>query len=146
LADDDFPRFVLLNRLVSISTSHAPVAFKPPLVVGSELIAALQQRKRSGHAIEFLKADDGEKDAEETEDQRIARCTGFNFVWLRDIKISRSGQYSYAKLLLEYVDQGKRSFSVVDTQSLEGRDIAGKRNERGGVSVAHCNPTSNHPT
>jgi hypothetical protein len=146
VADDDFQRFVLLNRIVSISTSHAPVAFKPPLVAGSELLAALQQRKSQGHAIEFMKAEDAERDAEETEDERIARCAGLNFVLLRDMKITKSGQFSYAKLLLEYVDQGKRAFSVVDTESLEGRDIAGRKNERGGVSshVVIRLPTTQH--
>lgn len=146
MPDDDFQRFVLLNRLVSISTSHAPVAYKPPLVAGSTLLQALQTRKDAGHAIEFIGAKEAEKDAEETEDERITRCTGLNFILLRDMKIQKSGQHHYAKLLLEYVDQGRRTFSVVDTESLEGRDIAGKKNERGGVSthIVIRLPTTQH--
>ncbi|WP_424630053.1 hypothetical protein [Bradyrhizobium sp. SYSU BS000235] len=146
MADDDFQRFVILNRLASASTSHAPPEYKPPLVGGEALLSVLQDRKNAGHAIEFIGGADAERDADETEDARIARCSGLNFIWLRDIKVKKSGQYSYAKLLLEYVDQGKRTFSVVDTESLEGRDIAGRKNERGGVS-AHIVvrlPTTQH--
>ncbi|UQD96128.1 hypothetical protein [Bradyrhizobium japonicum] len=135
MADDDFQRFVLLNRLVSISTSHAPTAYKPPLVAASTLLEALEDRKAAGHAIEFIGAKEAERDAEETEDERIARCSGLNFILLRDMKIDQDGEYSYAKLLLEFVDHGKRTFSVVDTESLEGRDIAGEKNERGGIST-----------
>ncbi|MBB4370962.1 hypothetical protein GGD63_003759 [Bradyrhizobium sp. cir1] len=131
---EEFQRFVILNRLASISISRAPVAFKPPTVAGVELFNVLQERNEAGSAIEFFGAGDTEKDDEETEDERIARCVGHNFIWLRQIKIATSGAHRYAKLLLEFVDQSKKSFSVVDTSSLKGRNISGGKNERGGVS------------
>jgi hypothetical protein len=132
---DEFQRFVLLNRLVSRSATRAPEAFKPPIVAGLELFDILKERSESGAAIEFFGASDTERDADETDDERIVRCAGHNFIWLREIKIATHGPYKYAKLLLEYVDQSKKSFSVVDTSSLKGRDITGDKNERGGVSA-----------
>jgi hypothetical protein len=146
VAEEEIQRFVLLNRLVSVSTSRAPTAFKPPLLPGSELLSVLKERKDAGHAIEFFGSSDTEKDAEETEEERIERSKGLNFVWLRDISIEKVGQFNYANLLLEYVDQRKKSFSVVDTTSLKGRDITGGRNERGGVSahVVVRFPTTQH--
>jgi hypothetical protein len=52
VADDEFQRFVLLNRLVSRSATRAPEAFKPPIVEGSELFTILEERNASGAAIE----------------------------------------------------------------------------------------------
>jgi hypothetical protein len=134
LADEEFQRFVILNRLVSRSVSRAPEAFKPPIVEGFELFTILGERSAAGAAIEFFGATETEKDADETDDERIARCAGHNFIWLRQIEIVTKGAYKYATLLLEFVDQSKKSFSVVDTSSLKGRDITGAKNERGGVS------------
>jgi len=134
VAEDEFQRFVLLNRFVSRSATRAPEAFKPPIVEGSELFTILEERNASGAAIEFFGATETEREADETDDERIGRSAGHNFIWLREIKVVTKGAYKYANLLLEYVDQGKKSFSVVDTSSLKGRDITGAKNERGGVS------------
>jgi hypothetical protein len=134
LADEEFQRFVILNRLVSRSVSRAPEAFKPPIVEWFELFTILGERSAAGAAIEFFGATETEKDADETDDERIVRCAGHNFIWLRQIEIVTKGAYKYATLLLEFVDQSKKSFSVVDTSSLKGRDITGAKNERGGVS------------
>src|SRR6202040_1342796 len=52
VADDEFQRFVLLNRFVSRSATRAPEALKPPIVEGSELFTILEERNASGAAIE----------------------------------------------------------------------------------------------
>lgn len=128
-------RFVLLNRLVSASRSRAPVEHKPPLVEGEELVTALKERQEAKGAIEFFGKTDTEREADETDAERVARCAGLDFIWLRQIRISKRGAYKYAALLLEFVDQSKTKFSVVDTDSLKGRDISGGKNERGGISA-----------
>jgi hypothetical protein len=134
LAVEEFQRFVILNRLVSKSVSRAPEAFKPPLVEGDEVFKMLAERQQSGGAIEFFGADEKGRDADETDTDRIKRSTGHNFIWLRKISIVDRGAHRYVTMLLEFVDQAKTSFSVVDTSNLKGRDITGGKNERGGVS------------
>src|SRR6266404_6991308 len=52
VAEDEFQRFVLLNRFVSRSATRAPEVFKPPIVEGSELFPILEERNASGAAIE----------------------------------------------------------------------------------------------
>ena len=58
-----------------------------------------------------------------------------DFIWLRDISFHEEGQWQYATLLFEFIDQSKRSFSVVDIQELVGREISGKASERGSRSA-----------
>ena len=131
---DDFQRFVILNRLASKSISRAPEAFKPPLVEGHELFKMLSERQETGGAIEFFGAAETGRDADESDADRIKRNDGHNFIWLREIYITDRGTHRYVVMLLEFIDQSKTSFSVVDTSSLKGRDITGGKNERGGVS------------
>jgi len=134
LAGEEFQRFVILNRLVSRSVSRAPQAFPPPLVEGEEAFKMLQERQQGGVAIEFHGLEELGREADETDGARIKRGTGKNFVWLREMRIADKGAHRYVTMLLEFVDQTKTSFSVVDTSSLKGRDITGAKNERGGVS------------
>ena len=134
MADEVFQRFVILNHLVSRSVSRAPQAFPPPLAQGEEMFNALKERHDAGGAIEFFGGDEAGRDAGETDEQRIKRNSQYDFIWLRAIRKWDEGAHRYVTMLLEFVDQTKRSFSVVDTQSLKGRDITGERNERGGVS------------
>jgi hypothetical protein len=131
---DEFQRFVILNRLASRSVSRAPGAFPPPLIEGHEAFLMLSERQQGGGAIEFFGADEAGRDAEESDADRIKRGAGHNFIWLRQITIVDRGAHRYVTMLLEFVDQNKTSFSVVDTSNLKGRDITGGRNERGGVS------------
>ncbi len=134
MAGEEFQRFVMLNRIVSRSVSRAPQAFNPPLVEGDEMFKMLQERRQSGGAIEFFSLEELGREAEETDADRIKRGAGHNFIWLREMHIADQGAHRYATMLLEFVDQSKTSFSVVDTSNLKGRDITGGKNERGGVS------------
>jgi hypothetical protein len=83
VAEDEFQRFVLLNRPVSRAVTRAPEAFKSPIVERFELLTILEERNAKCAVIEFFGASDAEKDADETDDERIARSA-----WLREIKIA----------------------------------------------------------
>jgi len=134
VAGEEFQRFVILNHLVSRSVSRAPQAFAPPLAKGEELFGALKERHSGGLAIEFFGGEEAGRESGETDEQRIKRNAGHDFIWLRELTIWDEGSHRYATMLLEFVDQSRKSFSVVDTLSLKGRDITGAKNERGGVS------------
>ena len=134
MSAEEYQRFVMLNRLASKSVSRAPEEHKPPLIEGHEAFKMLKERQESGAAIEFFGAGETGRDAEETDADRIKRSEGHDFVWLRQITIVDRGAHRYVTMLLEFVDQSKTSFSVVDTSNLKGRDITGGKNERGGVS------------
>jgi hypothetical protein len=99
------------------------------------MFQALEERRIANSAIEFFGTPDIEREADETDDERKVRCAGLNFIWLRDAKIHQRDGFRYVELLLEYIDQQKTSFSVVDTANLNGRDISGHENERGCVSA-----------
>lgn len=128
-------RIVLINRLVARSVSKAPSHAKVPIASGKSMFDALDDRRKAHSAIEFFGTSDLERDADESEEERKARCAGLNFIWLRDLRIHQRDGFRYVQLLLEYVDQEKTSFSVVDTANLTGRDISGHENERGCVSA-----------
>jgi hypothetical protein len=135
LKPGEFQRFVLLNRLVSTSSTRAPAEHKAPTIPGAELLEVLKRRKETNVAIEFLGVIDSEKDAEAGDEQRITRGAGHDFIWLREIRIVTRGNWRYATLLFEFVDQSKESFSVVDTKKLSGRQISGQEDERGSLSA-----------
>src|SRR5262249_22746050 len=117
-------RLVLLNRLVSRSLSRAPDEYKPPIVPATELFGVISTRNAKGQAIEFFGLQETGKD-EETEEARIARGKGCDFIFLRQMKIEERQNWKFATLLFEFVDAHKRSFSVVDIDKLTGRDIQG---------------------
>jgi len=130
-------RFVLLNRLVSRSTSHAPPEHKPPMVPGSESLSVIDARHKKNWAIEFFGLHETQDDFEKGDDARIKRGQKdhLDFIWLRDIAFDDQSPWRYAILLFEFIDQSKRSFSVVDTQKLTGREISGNASERGSRSA-----------
>ncbi|MCA1433452.1 hypothetical protein I6F33_10730 [Bradyrhizobium sp. BRP20] len=130
-----FQRIVLLNGLVARSISKAPSHAKVPIVSGKSMFDALEERRKAAWAIEFFGKSETERESEETDDERKIRCAGLNFIWLRDLKCHTRDGFRYYQLLLEYVDQQKTTFSVVDTANLNGRDISGHENERGCVSA-----------
>jgi len=74
-----FQRIVLLNHLVSRSTSHAPQEFKPPVHTGAELLEVIQRRRTKKWAIEYFGT---ERDDAEDEDARVSQGIGHNFIRL----------------------------------------------------------------
>jgi hypothetical protein len=135
MAEEEHQRFVLLNRIVSFSTSHAPEEHKPPMVPAAEALAIIEKRHQKNWAIEFFGLQETAKDVEKGEDDRIKRGKGYDFLWLRDIRFQDKAPWRYAILLFEFIDQSKRSFSVVDTLKLTGREISGNDAERGSRSA-----------
>ncbi len=135
MADAPFERFVLLNRLVSSSSTRAPEEHKPPTIAGHELFDAIEKRRQKGWAIEFLGLPETEIEAERGEAARIASGKGYDFISLRKTAFENQAPWHFVTLLLEYVDASKRSFSVVHTENLTGRDISGDEHERGSRSA-----------
>lgn len=135
MTTEENQKYVLLNRLVSRATSRAPDDCKPPMTTANEALAVISARMAKKWAIEFPTVPDRDRDEGETEDQRIARCKGNNFIWLRQMQYIRKPPWEFCVLLFEYVDASKASFSVVDIDQLTGREISGRDNERGSVSA-----------
>jgi hypothetical protein len=126
MAENAPTRVILLNRLVSTSTSRAPQEHHPPTVAGSELIQILDHRREGNLAIEFLGATD-----DDDEKKRLANGKGHSFIRLSRLKVKDAEDFTYATLLIEYVDETVRSLPVVHTETYEGREIAGDPSEYG---------------
>ncbi len=135
MADDGVQRFVLLNRLVSQSSTRAPEEHKPPTIPGDELFGVIEKRRKEGWAIEFLGLPETEIEAEKGETARIASGKGYDFLFLRQITTEERPPWNFVTMLLEYVDASKSSFSVVHTENLTGREISGAEEERGSRSA-----------
>lgn len=125
-------RLILLNRLVSRSMSRAPQEHKPPIHGAAELFELIDGRRKAGLAIEFL----GLKDRDDDEKTRLTEGKGHDYVALRDFGIEQRPAASYAKLLVEFVDQSAKAFPVVDTSTFAGRELSGEESERG-ATAAH---------
>jgi len=127
---DDNRRIVLLNTLVSRSTTRAK-AHAPPTIPALDLFRLLERRRTKRVAIEFYRADDDVDDAE-----RIVLGRGHDFIRLRHLRIEEDGaEFCDVILLIEFVDWSRRSFPVVDTNTYDGREIEGEESERGGTTA-----------
>ena len=137
MAEELHQRFVLLNSLVSRSTSHAPPEHKPPMVPGAESLAVIEARHKKNWAIEFFGLHETPDEYQKGDEARIKRGQKdhLDFIWLRDITFHERLPWRYVISLFEFIDQSKRSFSVVDTQKLTGREISGNASERGSRSA-----------
>lgn len=132
-AIEGFQRIVLLNHLISRSATHAPNEFKPPAHPAKELLEILQKRRTRKVAVEYLGSG---RDANNDEPERIAKGAGHNFIRLSQFRFDQVGDRTFAVMLFEYVDFTQSSFPVVDTVTFDGREIAGKTEERG-AAAAH---------
>jgi hypothetical protein len=127
-----YQRIVLLNSLVSRSASHAPPEHHAPVHAAEELLGIIEKRRQKKWATEYL----GAEQDDESEDDRVSRGVGHNFVRLRHLRTEQHGSYPFVVMLFEYVDQSLRSFPVVHTVNFTGREIAGEAEERG-AAAAH---------
>jgi hypothetical protein len=127
LADNE--RLVLLNRLVSLSTSRARLE-RPPTHSAAELLEIMRGRVLQKIAIEHLGMRIGDDDA------LPAAVAGLSFMRLREIKFEQIESFKYVTLLIEYVNSGDKTFPVVHIETFEGREIQGAAQERG-ASTAH---------
>jgi hypothetical protein len=96
-----------------------------------DLLEIIEKRRAAKVAIEYLGAldDDDEK-------KRANNGMGHNWLRLRHMRLEEKGDYRYATMLFEFVDQGVWSFPVVHTTNFTGREIAGEEDERG-ATAAH---------
>lgn len=124
-------RIVLLNHLVSRSTTRAPAEHHPPLHSATELFEIIGKRVKDNFCIEFFDAENDEDD----DALRIQGNFGRNFIRIAKMGETASDDWNYVTLLLDYIDNSVTSFPVVDVVKYEGRDLSGGENERGSFSA-----------
>lgn len=124
-------RLIILNHIVSRSSTQAGSDHAPPTHGAEELLRILNTRRLNGEAIEYLGATDHE-------DEKIRRENGLNhdFVRLKSFNIAVMEGKSYAIMLFEHADQTQKSFPVIHRRSLTGRELSGDEEEVG-ASTAH---------
>ena len=129
----DNHRFILLNRLISISKSRARL-HSPPTHAATELLEIIDNRRSRSLAIEF----EGLTESRDSVDEklRLTQGVGYNFLRLTQMKWEGDAQSTrYVTLLFEHVDQAQRSFPVVNTTTYRGREIEGEEEERGATAI-----------
>lgn len=136
MADEDSPqRLVLLNRLVSVSSCRAAEEHKAPMLTGHEALTLIQKRHEKDWTIEFVGMHEPAGGLKDDERIKAGKKSKLDFILLREIKLEEKSGWRYAVALLEFIDQTKKSFSVVNTDSLKGREISGEAPERGSRSA-----------
>jgi hypothetical protein len=137
MADDSnkqHQRIILLNTLVSRSTTHAR-SHTPPTDRGGDLLQILEDRRSKGWALEYCgKIKDVETD-EDDDLKRIKAGQGHDYIRLCKLTFLESGDFEYATGLVEYLDTTVSKFAVVDYQTFEGHELTGKQRERGAVTA-----------
>lgn len=139
--EKEHDRIVLLNTMLSYSTSRAP-GDAPP-IGAAESIKLLDARRKKGWAIEFPGLDDKkwhrgkdeERDEEEQEKARMKAGEGLDAVRIRAVRFEEAEDYTYATVLVEALDSTARSFAVVNIENFEGREIAADPKERGSAAA-----------
>lgn len=131
MAVDSHERIILLNRLVSRSTSRSPQEHKPPVHSGQELFEILAKRVQDNNCIEFFDAENDDDD----DLARIAGNLGKNFIRISRMSKVENDNWTYVTFLLDFIDNSVKSFPVVDIVKYEGRDLSGGENERGSFSA-----------
>ena len=127
LADNE--RLVLLNRLVSLSTSRARLE-RPPTHSAAELLEIMRGRVQQDIAIEYLGLRIGDDDA------LPAAVIGLSFMRMSEMKFEQTDSFKYVTMLIEYVNSGDKTFPVVHIETFAGREIEGGDQERG-AATAH---------
>jgi hypothetical protein len=132
--DLDNQRFILLNRLISISKTRARL-YSAPTHAAAELFEIIDKRRKQKVGIEFEGLGKGEDHIDD--DVRMVHGKGYNFLRLRQMKWEgRADDTRYVTFLFEHINQDLRRFPVVHTTTFEGREIEGDAEERG-ATAAH---------
>jgi hypothetical protein len=118
-------RLVILNRLLSKTITRAPASAGAPMHSFEDLFQILQTRTNTGQALELI----GSRMQAGTPGPR-------ELIRIAKIKHMEDGDWGFATLLLEHVDEQATSFPVVNTKTYEGREIAALPDERG-ATTAH---------
>jgi hypothetical protein len=132
--DLDNQRFILLNRLISISKTRARL-YSATTHAAAELFEIIDKRRKQKVGIEFEGLGKGEDHIDD--DVRMVHGKGYNFLRLRQMKWEgRADDTRYVTFLFEHINQDLRRFPVVHTTTFEGREIEGDAEERG-ATAAH---------
>lgn len=127
-------RIVLLNHLVSRSSTRAPASVTPPRLAVLPFFQDLRKRCEKGVAIEFERLT--EKDGMD-ELARITAGRGHNLLRLRRMNIEEPTKEApgYAVMLFELLDHQRKSFPVAHIENFKGRELSGEDLETGGLSA-----------
>ncbi|MBW4096288.1 MAG: hypothetical protein HIU81_13455 [Acidobacteria bacterium] len=123
---DDNQRIVLLNWLISRSTTHAR-EHAAPTISGQSLLDILAGRLVTKQATEQMRSEEGAGGSEGEPTHSIMR--------LSDVHIETTERHRYVALLVKYLDISIREFSVEDMVDFTGREISGLESERGVTAV-----------
>src|SRR5450631_1156163 len=120
---DDHQRIVLLNWLVSTSSTRSRTHQAPP-EHPNRLLEILNARRARGWAIEYFISGNESYD---TDDLRVAAGAkaGASFLRLHEITRVESGSFHYVTLLIKHANATIKAFSVEDLLTYEGREIEG---------------------
>ncbi|MCJ2039226.1 hypothetical protein MKK55_09765 [Methylobacterium sp. J-059] len=126
-----YERLVILNHMVSRSSSKAGQEFTPPTHSAEELLGIVEMRRLLGFAVEYLGATDDT-------DEAIRAANGLNHDFIRlknSYSIEEDGR-KYIVLFFESANQMEKSLSVIHQRNFRGRQISGDEDEVG-ASTAH---------
>ena len=125
-------RTLLLNRLVSRSRTRAPEEHErhaPTHSVG-DLLEILEARRAAGVAFEHIGSI-----APGTEAEDESEALGRSLIRLARFNAQDVNGRRYYTLLIEHIDQSARTFPVVDLRTFEGRELAGRADDRGSTAA-----------
>lgn len=128
MAADEHQRIVLLNRLISKSTTKAPQGNQPHVHSARELLEIVDARRKTDGAVEYL----GLTDAE-TEDP--VKRAGADRIRLKAFSRTDMAHATDYTLLIEYIDQAVRGMTVVHLDTFNGRELTGEQEERGAYTA-----------
>ena len=131
MSDDTYKRYVLLNHMISRSTSRARTGASPPTIGANSLLALLDKRRLKGWAVEHPRGKPEKDDV-----VRLQINEGLDAIRLSDVLLDDDGAFAYASLLVEHVKASAAAFPVVHQGTWAGRELSGEEKERG-AATAH---------
>lgn len=137
---EEHQRIVLLNTMISSSTTRAR-EHKAPTLGGLHLLKILDERRKKKWAVEFFPGegktgkDDDKLNEAQLEEKRLKICAGQDCLRLRRIRFTEANGFTYATLLIEWIDASIKSFPVVHLETYDGREISGETKERGATTT-----------
>lgn len=121
----EIARSVILNRVLNRSITQAK-GRRPPFHAGEDLLDRIAHMAARGQGFENFSGDD-----EIDDDNRVAAGS---FIRASKIQKDVSDDLIYT-FLIEFVNDSLKSFSVVDIETFEGREITAQPRERGSFST-----------
>lgn len=122
----EIARSVILNRVLNRTVTQAR-GRTPPFHSGEELLDLIAHLASRGQGFESFSGDD-----EITDD---ARSPTGSFIRIRQVVKEPSEDDLIYTFLIEFVNDSLKSFSVVDIETFDGREITARPRERGSFST-----------